>query len=220
MRLRFTSAYHLSVFQAQKQFKKERPKAWEEFCKSVPVFLALLHSMKSHRLALFFTNIRYRRILKDSQREYTYIWEKNSSNILSKLEKLFGYELDGSYKGIICVSPVYIRDIDRKLFLAPAGAERDRIVEIIIHELSHFFFYKNRDIYGSYADEAFWLLSEQIVPYLLDMQFQDLCFRAGEPYYPEPSDVRAQIIEAWLQGTVTFEELVKRCLSEGQNGGI
>lgn len=185
--------------------KREQPELWKTFLKEVPTFsVAFFRHFLT--LAGIFTHVRYYSVICRSTERYQTIWKREGERILSRLDEIFGFSLSGELTVYVCVTPIFLRNLEKSSFLLPTNAEQDRVLEIIVHELSHFYFF-TPELSKRLSNEASWLLSEQVVLPLLRYHFSDIC-SCGESYVPVPDEARIAKIDRWLSGAVSFCEFL------------
>ncbi len=207
MKLVFSSSLHYSYFSSLKLFKKSQPEMWKLFCKEVSTFSGVFANNIFLPVSAIFCYIKFFKQIFNSAKLYNLYWESNKDIILKRLDDLFGYKLQNkTYIAYICVTPLFIRNIKKRFFLLPTNSSFDRIVEIIIHELSHFYFYQHK-LVQRYDMELVWKLSEQIVPQMIENRFSDICLPSNS-YIENPSEVQQQWINRWINGECTFEKLL------------
>lgn len=185
--------------------KNEQPEMWKFFCESVPTFsVAFLNRFST--LGGLLTYIRYYKNIRENAVFYRRVWNNHKDEIIARFDKLFGFTVKGTIIATICVSPLYLRNIHKKMFIIPTNANKERILEIIIHELSHFYFYKV-EVSSQMSEYERWKISEQIVPFIIKEHFSDICSNNGS-YVDMPNDIQKRKIYCWLDGKISFEELL------------
>lgn len=190
--------------------KKEQPKVWKSFCMRVPIFsVALSHNCSNFILGIC-THIYYRKTIKQSVVRYIEIWDKNGRDIIFYLESLFGCKLTKKrITAYVCITPLYIRNIQNDFFLLPTNAEKNRVLELFLHEISHFYFYQMLDDLACDTHKA-WELSEYIVPYIIKDFFGYSCLKYG--YLGEPCVSYSEEISKWISHKIDFITFIYRTI--------
>lgn len=201
MKLNIVNHFSFGYIKSLRIVKEEQPEKWEIFCKSVPLFSVV----SNYVLAAFLSFFKYYRTIRKSKVRYAVIWDKNGSRIIKELDTIFGFSIDTKIKAIVCVTPLYIRDIDRWYFLIPTNSEENRILEIITHELSHFYFYHYYTTV--YDSKRFWYISELIVPKILEKIF-GLAIISKSSYAGKPTTEESKLISDWIDKKLTFQEFL------------
>lgn len=210
MNLHFSTLFSLAYFRALSIVKNEQPKLWRYFSKEVSMFSAVSNCY----IAAIFTHISFRKERKESQKKYQAYWKKEGETIQARLNQLFGMELKKKHiRAYLCVTPLYIRNIERGFFLLPIQAEKERILNIIIHELSHYYCYQGYDMYQYEEDDA-WEISEYLVKDLIDIHFQDICKSEKNSYLGDVPEKYEKEIKRWVNQQCTFEEMLNNIKSD------
>lgn len=201
MMLRFCSRFHLCGIKSIIHCRKNQPDVWDELCASLSVGKGLVIVT----LTLFLYHFLQRGIIKRFCEEYKTEWEtKLQVKVIPILEKLFGCQVKKEIRCYIGLYPTYMRNINRRFFLLPYGVSQERLNEIIIHELSHFYCYEACG--DSLSSDKLWCLSEQIVPYImrhiLGVDKKSVC------YAEEESIRERKIFCSWVKEQISFEELL------------
>ena len=205
MKLIIDTALRKIYFESLCIVKNEQPEVWGFFCENVPTFsVALLNRFSV--LGGLLTYIRYYKSIRENAAFYRNVWNKHKDEIIARFDKLFGFTVKDTIIATVCVSPLYLRNIHKNIFIIPTNANKERILEIIIHELSHFYFYKF-EISCQMSEYERWMISEQIVPFIIKEHFNDIC-SSNESYVDMPNDVQKRTIYCWMNGKITFEELL------------
>lgn len=200
----FSALLNLSYFKALSIVKKERPELWNFFCKKVLIFPAVSNCC----LIAIMLHISYICEIWHSVGVYKKYWAKYALVVKKRLDELFGYRLlRNRVTAYVCVTPLYIRNIKKSFFLVPINAERKRILNIIIHELSHFYCYQGYQMYG-YEGEDAWELSEYLVPYMMCKYFSDICHVAEESYIGKVPEKYNECIKRWIEKKINFAEML------------
>ena len=213
MRLIFSAKLIPMYFKSLLTTKHEQPKLWKFFTEEVPTF-SVAFFRRSCLLSGFFTHIYFKKVCNESAITYSNIWEKYQDEVEATLERLFQIRLNDKIQACVCICPMYLRNIDKRSFLLPANADEMRITEIIIHELSHFYFFEayKRILPISYST---WLISEQIVPYLIETHFKDI-YSHNDSYVSNPSNETMKYISMWLNNSITFSQFIKILIAKGE----
>lgn len=207
MNLVFDTILRKIYFESLNIIKDEQPRVWGLFCDNVPTFTVAFFN-RCTLIGGLLTYVRYYKILRESKYRYKIVWNEYKSDIISKLEKIFGCQLEGSIIANICISPLYLRNIKKKQFIIPTNVDENRLLEILIHEISHFYFYEK--IKGcDLSEEDAWLISEHIVSYIIKMFFDEVVITSSS-YFTNPSNEQNVSIMEWLDGNVTFEGFVEK----------
>lgn len=210
MNLHFSTLFSLAYFKALSIVKDEQPKLWSYFSKEVSIFSAVSNCYIAGILA----HHSSRKEIKENQLIYRRYWEKDGEVIQERLQSLFGLKLKKKrITAYICITPLYIRNIERGFFLLPIGAEKERILNIIVHELSHFYCYQGYEMYG-YEENNAWEISEYLVKYIMEAHFGDLCQRETSSYLGDVPERYEKHILCWVNQKCTFEELLTRIKGE------
>ncbi len=201
-----SSRFNYGYVEALCIVKKEQPDLWKTFCSHVPTFpVVFLDRLMA--LPALLTHISFRKLIKRSVKEYTAVWEEHGDSISSYLDRKFGVRGAFDITAYVCVTPLYIRNIEKSFFLLPTNAEESRFLEIMLHELSHFYFY---DQCVSENSHEAWRLSELIVPYLVKDYFGNDILK--DSYAGKPSASCEHEIKKWINGEQGFKELVKNTI--------
>lgn len=78
-------------------------------------------------------------------------------------------EEDICYNAHIGIAPIFPRDIEERSFLVSLYADRQDVLRISAHEISHFAFYrklKGVNFADSFSEKHIWIISEILVPLL------------------------------------------------------
>lgn len=204
MRLYFSSLYSLSYLKALLIVRKEQPKMWKFFSEQISIFSAVSNCC----LASVWAQWIYRNSIRESKKLYEAVWKKEKIFVESKLSELFGIQFKNKkIVAHICVTPLYIRNIKKGLFLLPVGADSKRLMNIIVHELSHFYCYQGYETYH-YKGDDMWEISEYLVPYLLEKYFYEICETETESYFGVVPENYERCIKKWLDMEWNFEEFL------------
>ena len=201
MTLRFCGRFRVCGIKSIALCEKNQPDVWEELCKSL--------SVGKCKVTIIVTLVLYqllqRRAIKRFCGKCKKEWETELQvKVVSVLEKLFGCQVQGEINCYIGLYPTYIRNINKHFFLLPYGVSHDRLREIIIHELSHFYCYEACG--NSLPSDKLWLLSEQIVPYIL--RYIIGSENKGVCYTEEESMRDGSLYRSWVGGIISFRELL------------
>lgn len=216
MKLIIDTALRKIYFESLYIVKNEQPELWEFFCKNVPTLSVAFYNHFS-TLGGLLTYIRYYKNIRENAVFYRKVWNVHKDDVIARLDKLFGYTVEDTIVAVICVSPLYLRNIHKKIFIVPTNADEERILEIIVHELSHFYFYKS-EIGNQMPECKRWKLSEQIVPFIIKELFYDICSNSGS-YVDAPNDNLKRKIYCWMDGEISFEELLNSEWGENKYDG-
>ena len=201
MKLSIVNRFSFGYIKSLKIVKEEQPEKWEFFCNSVPLFTVV----SNYILAALLSSIKYNRMIRRSKVRYLGIWNKDGSRIVQALNTIFGFSIDTKIKAHVCITPLYIRDIEGQYFLVPTNSDENRILEIITHELSHFYFY--HCYMSAYDSKRFWYISELIVPKILEKIFGKT-ITPKSSYVGEPTLEESKHISDWIDKKITFQEFV------------
>lgn len=207
--LRISSKFCWGYVESLIAVKKEQPDVWYRFCEEVPTFSVAFFSYVIPVQAII-THIRYYKIICDSKKIYIKFWNEQGSNIIEYLNTIFDMEGNFDVTAFVCITPLFIRNINRKFFLLPTNASVNRLEELLLHEISHFYFYKKTE--GLNINSHFlWKISELIVPFIIeDYSFAE---RRKDGYLGIPSSVLEIEIYRWIKKEVTFSEFLNNVIA-------
>lgn len=201
MTLCFYAKYHPEGIKSTFLCRYNQPDVWQELCNGLSIgpgwvkgFVSLYSYHRSNK-----KNIeRFCEECKD-------LWESQlKSIVVPKMEMLFGCKIDDTIRCYVGLYPTYLRNIRRRYFLLPYGENNNRIREILIHELSHFYCYAACG--DRLENDKLWRLSERIVPFILKYHFNTGYI--GQSYVGEESKLDHSLFYSWASGKITFEKLV------------
>lgn len=84
---------------------------------------------------------------------------------------IFNYNLDKTINIYICITPIFSRNIIKNNFIIATGFSKKRLINVIIHELTHFYFYNKFTL--NCDEEKKWLISEIIVEPIIEIYFNN-----------------------------------------------
>ncbi len=201
MTLHFCARFHHSGIKSVALCQTNQPDIWQELCKGLSINSGLVRGTVS----LYYFHLSNKKAIKQYCDTCEDLWTSQlRSEVIPVLEKLFGCRVDDTIWSYVGLYPTYLRSINGRYFLLPYGVSRDRIREIIIHELSHFYCYA---ACGNYlTSDKLWQLSERVVPYVLKYHFgidnQEACY-AGESSISENA-----LYCSWAKMEIPFYELM------------
>ena len=204
MNIYFSAWLHCAYFKALSIIKTEQPKLWEDFIKEISTFSVV----PNYYIAAVLTHIAFTKEIIKSKKMYSEYWKEYATTIQTRLSNLFGVELKRTkITAYVCVTPLYIRNIEKGLFLLPICANKQRVMNIIVHELSHFYCYQSYQVYKYEEDDA-WEISEYLVPYLIRLYFKDMCQTKTNFYFGQVPEKYKKHIKYWLGRKISFEEML------------
>lgn len=215
MTLDFSTRFNIDYLKALKITKKEQPNVWKTFCFDVPSFDCFFLKRFISSKALFLQK-KYLKIIRSSAAKYQDWWMELNSKILIFLKKMFFIDINVRIRAYVCVTPLYTRNIIKKRFLIPTNLPKKRFAEIVLHELSHFFFFNSLKSYKIKPNYKMWCISEMIVPFLLNKYFNEDAFDS----YIKANIKQQQIIRNWIEGQMSFKQMINSLYMEVDNGKI
>ena len=208
MTLRFSARFHPVGIKAIILCRKNQPNIWRDLCEG----LLLCEGLVGGVVSMYHIHHSNKRALKVYCADCERIWTSQfRDEIVPVLQNLFGCDIKDTIYSYVGLYPTYLRSIRNRYFLLPFGVSNDRIREIIIHELSHFFCYKAGC--NCLTSDMLWRLSEQIVPYILKYQFNREC--KEHCYAGEGSILEKKLYCSWAKMEIPFDEFL---IALQQNG--
>lgn len=206
--LRISSKFCWGYVEALVTVKKEQPDVWYRFCTKVPTFSVAFFSFFIPVQAIV-THIYYSKIICNSKKIYTKFWNEQGHNIIEYLNTIFDMEGNFDITAFVCITPLFIRNINKKFFLIPTNASIDRLEKLLLHEISHFYFYKMTQ--GLNIDSRLlWKISEFIVPFIIEDYFS--AERRKDGYLGIPGLALEMEIYRWIKKEVTFSEFLNKVI--------
>lgn len=184
--------------------KTGQPDVWQRFVSAVPPFS--IFKSRFTKLCAIITRIYYHKMILRNISTYRQYWIKIEKSVILELENMFDFEITYPITANVCITPLFMRDIGNHEFLVPTNAEEKRILQLIVHEISHFYFFESYPG-GPPYDEKVWKLSEIIVPYILRKIFPDT-YIFKQSYAGEASSELEMNIQSWLNGDYSFSEFI------------
>ena len=201
MTLRFHARFHLSGIKSIALCRANQSDVWHEMCEGFSINSGLVMGSVSLYLKQLLNRKAILRYCNDS----TELWETElKTEIEPKLESLFNYHIKDSIRCFVGLYPTYLRNIEEHYFLLPYGVSQSRLQEIIIHELSHFYCYAACG--NGLEPDKLWILSENLVPYILRYSFGIDCNASNYAGKASPSE--ESLFCSWANGNITFEKLI------------
>lgn len=201
MKLRFCAGLHYSGIKAIVHCQTNQPEVWAELCRGLDIRSGLI----SGSMSLLFYQLSNKKAIKFYCADCENLWSSElKTKALSVLETLFGCHIDSTISAYVGLYPTYLRSIRERYFLLPYGVSLNRIREIIIHELSHFYCYVASG--DSLTSNMLWQLSECLVPFILKYNFG---INSHEFSYMETGLVsEKKLFYSWANKKMSFEKLL------------
>lgn len=203
MLLHFSPKFCIDHTKALWIMKKEQPKVWKSFCFEVS-HLDCFFLKKSNLFMSLFLQKKHKQTIKSSTRKYLDWWTEKNHEIINFLEGVFSIKLNIDIKAHVCITPLYTRNIIKKRFIIPTNLPKQRFTEIILHELSHFFFFSRLSLLKIKPNYHMWYVSEIIVPFLLKKFFNDGSFNN----YVMANNLQQETIKKWINGQLNFKQMI------------
>lgn len=183
-----------------------QPEIWDLFCSEIPISRLFLNKFVCFfATTLYFT---YFKSIRNSKYIYLNYWNNRKGIITERLDDLFEYKLkENVCRAYICVTPVYTRNVIKQSFLLPTNASEQRVLEIIIHEILHFYFYQNESV-SQYDQDCIWKISELIVPIVIENFFLDIC-STSVSYVGELTLEQKLLVNKWIKKECSLDEMLK-----------
>ena len=201
MTLRFCARFHLDGIKSMSLCRTNQPVVWRELCDGLAIDSGLINGAVS----LYFYHCTNKNAIKRYCNDCEGFWvSRLCSEVVPMMEMLFGYNIKDTIRCYVGFYPTYLRNIRRQYFLLPYGVSHNRIREIIIHELSHFYCYAACG--DRLTSDKLWRLSECIVPYILKFRFGIDCQESS--YAGEGSVSEKALYHSWVNRKISFEKLL------------
>ena len=201
MTLRFCVRFHFDGIKSISLCRANQPDVWQELCDGLSISSGLVKGTVS----LFFYHHSIKKSIQQCCNDCEDIWMSHlSSEVVPVMESLFGCHIKDTIRCYVGLYPTYLRSIRRRYFLLPYGVPRNRIREIIIHELSHFYCYTACG--DRLTSDTLWRLSEYLVPYILKYRFGIDCQESS--YAGVGSESQKALFFSWVNREISFEKLI------------
>lgn len=201
MKLRFCAKFHHSGIKAVAHCRNNQPDVWSCLCRG----LAISSGLISGFISLYFYHLSNKKAIKRFCVDCEDLWNSGlKTDVLPVLEMIFNCQIEDTILCYVGLYPTYLRSIRGHYFLLPYGVSNNRLREVIIHELSHFYCYKacgNR-----FTSDKLWRLSESIVPYMLKSKFNIDCSEFS--YAGNWSNPEKALFRSWANGEISFEKFL------------
>lgn len=202
MTLHFYSRFHICGIKSIVLCRKNQPDVWDELSSSLSYRKNLVVVVVTLVFYQFFMCRTIKRFCDECKKDWESVLR---DKVVPLFEKLFDCQIKREVQCYIGFYPTYLRNISKRFFLLPYGVSYSRYLEIMIHEISHFYCYEASG--NALSSDKLWLLSEQIVPYIMKQIFEiknpSMC------YVREESIREKSLYSSWVEGKISFKEVVK-----------
>ncbi len=201
MTLRFCARFHFDGIKSISLCRVNQPDVWRELCDG----LSINSSLVKGTFSLFFFHCSIIKSIQQCCNDCEDLWVSQlNSEVVPVMKSLFGCHIKDTIRCYVGLYPTYLRSIRRQYFLLPYGVSHNRIREIIIHELSHFYCYTACG--DRLTSDTLWRLSEYIVPYILKYRFGIDCQESS--YAGVGSVSQKALFISWVNKEISFEKLL------------
>ncbi len=173
----------IDVFMDFLNFKEDSQKIFSKYSALKERFENSRNKKKAVRDFFFQFETKNRKIYEQVRDEFQKEWDKINDPIMNALEEVNEIKWeDEAFTARVTSNPICPRYLSENTFDVYFGLHNDLMIRIVIHELSHFIFFKKWDsIFPNYNHEEFesphllWKLSEMI-PYVIlgDKRIQEI----------------------------------------------